>query len=302
MAMTTIILCGKGNNTRRGEWVTTNVSDLSFQQGTTHAQRIFLIGVNPSPTTTNTKHTTESFQMTEDDLLAAVKAIAESLKSELTGALAKLDEKCSAVADGLDKLKADAIIATNQGQSGDMRRRDNYIDDPDGTRARQTAADTVGRSELASLSRSVADLKTKMTRTSVDRNAVADLQAKADKAMRVHGDRAEPPMPGESTIDYSIRLARKMQVHSKLWKKVDLNLIAADQLALNNAIDAIRADCFAAGENTEGMQPFQHREITEVGPGGHRITRFVGNGSIFAQMTRPTRQVTYIGVRNTSRL
>jgi hypothetical protein len=240
----------------------------------------------------------------QDEMLEAVKTLLDGLRSDLTGSLAALDEKCTALSDSVAKMKADAIVATSQGMQDDMRRRGSLRSDetnPNNPYTEQTAADradSVGRAEMAVLARSVADLKTKMTRTSVDRNAVADLQAKADQAMRVHGDRAEPPMPGESTIDYSIRLARKMQVHSKTWKKADLNLIAADQVALGAAIEQIRADCFAAGENTEGMKPFQHREITEIGPGGHRITRFVGNGSIFAQLSRPVRHVSYIGTRN----
>ena len=249
--------------------------------------------------------------MSEDDLLAAVKAIAEGLKSDLTQSLAALDAKCTALTDSVAKMKADAVVSTSQGQQNDMKRRgrsDADRDDPDEypqgreNGARLTLADSVHRSEFAMLASTVADMKKKSTRTSVDRNAVADIQAKADAVMRVHGDRAEPPMPGESAIEYSIRLARKMQPHSKTWKKVDLNLIAADQIALNNAIEQIRADALAAGESVEGMNPFQHREISDVGPGGHKITRFVGTGSIFAQMTRPTRNVGHIGVRNTANL
>jgi hypothetical protein len=235
----------------------------------------------------------------DNKLILAMTELCNSLRSDVIKMCEKMDAKIDSVAK-----KADAVVATSMGMQNDMRRRDNYTEDnlAEQTAADRARSDSVDPAAFASLSRSVGELTKKMTRTSVDRNAVADLQAKADVAMRVHGDRAEPPMPGESTIDYSIRLARKMQPHSKAWKKVDLNLIAADQLALNNAIEQIRADCYAAGESTEGMQPFQHREITEVGPGGHRITRFVGNGSIFRQLSRPVRHVSYIGVRNTSQL
>jgi iron-sulfur cluster repair protein YtfE (RIC family) len=247
--------------------------------------------------------------MTEEDLLAAVREIAEGL----AGSIRTLDDKFTALTDSVAKMKADAVLARNQGMENDMRRQgtlrsDAGRDDPDAydqsnqTGARLTAADAVNRSEFASLARTVADMKQKSTRTSVDRNAVADLQAKADRVMRVHGDRAEPPMPGESTIDYSIRLARKMQPHSKVWKRVDLNLIAADQVALNNAIEQIRSDAYAAGESIEGMQLFQRREIVEQGPGGHTIRRFIGNGTMFKEMTRPVRHVAFIGTRSTSHL
>jgi hypothetical protein len=64
--------------------------------------------------------------MTEDELLAAVKSIAKGLRSDLTGSLAKLDEKSTALSDSLDKMKADT-----------KKRADNYVDDPDGTAAMQ---------------------------------------------------------------------------------------------------------------------------------------------------------------------
>ena len=64
--------------------------------------------------------------MTEDELLAAVKSIAKGLRSDLTGSLAKLDEKCTALSDSLDKMKADT-----------KKRAYNYVDDPDGTAAMQ---------------------------------------------------------------------------------------------------------------------------------------------------------------------
>ncbi|SHN69126.1 hypothetical protein [Bradyrhizobium erythrophlei] len=245
--------------------------------------------------------------MSEDELLAAVREIAESLKSDLSGSIAKLDEKCSALADSVAKMKADAIVSSSMGMQDDMRRGklkadddrrdpDNYAQDG---RAGPmlTAADAVDPAAFAVLASTVADMKMRSLRTSVDRNAVADLQAKADAVMRVHGDRAEPAMPGESVVDYSIRLARKMQPYSKTWKGVDLQLIAADQKALGIALDQIRHDAYAAGESVEGMKPFMHREIVEHGPGGHKVTRFIGRGSMFKQMTRPTRNVSYIGTR-----
>jgi hypothetical protein len=242
--------------------------------------------------------------MTEDELLAAVKAIAEGLRSDLTGSLAKLDEKCNAMADGLAKMKADAIGATSQGQQNDMRRRDNYIDDPDGTAAQQTAADrarsdSVDPAAFASLARSVGELTKKMTRPLGDRNAFADAQAKADAVMRTLGSQAEPPMAGEHLVDYQIRLARKMQPHSAKWKGVELSIIAADSKAFEIALDNIRADAMQAGNNPVDLKPFEYREITEESRGGHRITRFVGNGSIFKQLSRPVRHVSYIGTRNT---
>jgi hypothetical protein len=242
--------------------------------------------------------------ISEEEMLAAVKAIAESLKSEMTGALAKLDEKCNAMSDAVAKMKADAVLSTSQHMQNDMTRRgtlksDNDGKDPYNTMAERTAADAVvGRAEMASLSRSIAELQRKTNRPMSDLNAFADAQAKADAVFRIHGERAEPPMAGETLVDYNIRMHRKMQPHSPIWKNVNLNIIAADGIAFGNALEAIRADAVQAGENGSHLKPFDHKEITEVSRGGHRITRFVGNGSIFKQLSRPVRYVSYIGTRN----
>jgi hypothetical protein len=247
--------------------------------------------------------------MTEEALLAAVREIAEGLKSDLSGSLAQLDEKCSSLADSVAKLKADAIVSTSQGMENDMRRRgalksDNFTDDnlAEQTAADRARSDSVDPAAFASLSRSVSELTKKMTRPLADRNAFADVQAKADAVMRSLGTQAEPPMAGEDIVSYNIRLARKMQPHSAKWKGVELGIIAADSKAFEIALDQIRSDAMQAGNSPVGLKPFEYREIVEETKGGHRITRFVGNGSIFKQLSRLVRNVAYIGTRNVAQL
>jgi hypothetical protein len=118
--------------------------------------------------------------------------------------------------------------------------------------------------------------------------------------MRTHNERAEPPMAGEDLINYQIRMHRKMQKHSAKWKGVELSLIAADRAALNNVLAEIRADAMQAGLNPVGLPLFQHREIVQESPGGHKIRSFVGNGTIFKQMSRPVRHVAFIGTRSSA--
>jgi hypothetical protein len=43
------------------------------------------------------------------------------------------------------------------------------------------------------------------------------------------------------------------------------------------------------------LKPFEHRVIRTESAGGHKITSFVGNGTIFAQMSRPIRHFRSIG-------
>jgi hypothetical protein len=236
--------------------------------------------------------------VTESELIEAVRAIAEGLRSDLTGSLAKLDEKCNSIADSVAKMKSDAAK---------KRDVDDYGNDPDGamlTAADRARSDSVGVDPraFASLAETVAEMKRKSTRLPADRNAFADAQAKADAVMRTHNERADPPMPGETLVDYNIRLARRMQPHSKAWNGVELNLITADSKAFEIALDQIRADAYQAGLNPVGLKPFEHREIVEQGAGGHTIRRWVGTGTIFAQMTPPVRHVAYIGTRSTQHL
>jgi hypothetical protein len=124
--------------------------------------------------------------MTEAELIEAVKAIAEGLRSDLTESITKLDAKCNSIADSVAKIKADAA----------KRDPDDYGNDPDGamlTAADRARSDSVGRGELAVLARAVSDLQRKVSRpmTAADRNSLADAQARADAVMRVHGTQAE---------------------------------------------------------------------------------------------------------------
>ena len=215
----------------------------------------------------------------DEETLNAIKAIAEALRSDMATSIAKIDEKCTALADSVAKLKADA--------AGD-----------DLTMATRTAADSVDPAAFAALASSVADMQKKQARPMKDLNAYADAQAKADSVMRALGSAAEPPMAGEDLVSYKIRIHRKMQPHSPRWKGVELQLIAADQVALDNVLGEIRADAMTAATSPVGMPEFQHRMITKTMPGGHIVHEFIGNGTIFKQLSRPVRHVAYIGTRS----
>ncbi|NEU95669.1 hypothetical protein [Bradyrhizobium uaiense] len=240
--------------------------------------------------------------MDEEKLLEALAAIAE----ELRGDILKLAGRVDAVSESYNQLAAitaaDAAGARDRGVDTSMRRRDEDDRGPDGTMAVRTAADarsdSVSRHEFAVSASSVNDMRKKQSRSMADLDAFADVQAKADSVMRALGSRAEPPMAGEDLVSYKIRQHRAMQKHSPKWKGVELRIIAGDQVALDNVLGEIRADAMDAATSPVGMPEFQHRAITETTSGGHTITRFVGNGTIFKQLSRPVRHVEYIGTRH----
>lgn len=227
--------------------------------------------------------------MTPEEVLAAINALADTLRADVAAHIEKLDAKYDELAGSIAKMKSDAE---------DENAKDLDLLDPRRVAAQRVAADSVDPAAFAALASSVADLKKRASRPQADLNAFADAQAKADSVMRALGGAAEPPMAGEDLVSYKIRMHRKMQLHSPRWKGVELQLIAADQVALDNVLGEIRADAMTAAMSPVGMPEFQHRMITKTMPGGHIVHEFIGNGTIFKQLSRPVRHVAYIGTRN----
>ncbi|TCU75300.1 hypothetical protein EDE08_103520 [Bradyrhizobium sp. R2.2-H] len=219
--------------------------------------------------------------MTPEELLKAIAEVADGLRTDM----AVIGKKCDAIGARHDELKQ---------LKSDGKKKD---DVDDATMAQRTAADSVDPAAFAALTQSVADLKRRQSRPMADLNKFADAQAKADSVMRALGSAAEPPMAGEDLVAYKIRTHRKMQPHSPRWKGVDLQIIAADQVALDIALDGIRADAMAASMDTSGMKPLEHRMLTKQLPGGHISREFIGNGTFVKQLSRPVRHVQYIGPR-----
>jgi len=218
--------------------------------------------------------------MDPEKLIEAVTALCEGLRSDMTKLCDSVNQKYDSVADALKKKK----------------------DSDDDTMAEQTAADgrradAVTRGELEVVRAQLRDLQTSQPRkrTDADRNAFADMQAKADVAHRALGGQADAPMAGEELADYAIRLHRPLLKHSKKWGKADLFALSRDPSTMHSVLDQVRADAVAASMSPEGMPEFVHREVKSESPGGHKITTFVGTGSIYKQLSRRPKYVTSIG-------
>lgn len=214
--------------------------------------------------------------------------VTTSLLEALTALADQFTAHSKAVTERMDKIetKADNAIASIG------KRKDN---DEDPEAAERVAADSAAnlRSDLRVLQSQVNDLviKAPRARTQADHDAYADTQAKADAVLRAHNERADMPMAGESLVDFKIRLHRPMLRHSRKWGKAELAVIARDSAVLDNVLAEIRADAYEAGIRPVDLPMFQHREIKSESPGGHRISTFHGNGTIFKQLARPARYV-----------
>jgi hypothetical protein len=233
--------------------------------------------------------------MNLEELMTAIQEMGAALRTEVADSFDKVSKRCDALDEKLRKADEAGSRSVDNNEMLQKSKKDN-----DDTLAEQTAADSVAvaNSLLHGLARDMTALKKQISRPMGNLDQFAEVQSKADAVLRLHSERAEPPMAGEDIVSYNIRMARKMQPHSKTWAKVDLRTIAADSTAFGIAVDGIRSDAYQAGMNPVHLPEFQHRQIVQESPGGHRITSFVGTGTIFKQMSRPVRHVAFIGTRH----
>jgi hypothetical protein len=237
--------------------------------------------------------------MDETKLIELIEALGTALRADMSTAIDALSKKCDALDEKIVKKSLEGGDMARQVAADDEKAGHRTVENKE-MRADSTNDIAITNSRLNGLARDMVELKKQVSRPMSDLNHFADAQAKADAVMRTHGESASPPMAGEDIVAYNIRLARKMQPHSKTWKGVELSLIAADRQAFNIALDGIRADALHAGLNPVDLPEFQHRKIVQESPAGHKITTFVGNGTIFKQLSRPVRHVAFIGVRGTA--
>jgi len=95
-------------------------------------------------------------------------------------------------------------------------------------------------------------------------------------------------MAGEELVAYQIRMTARCSRTPRSGKAVDLGIIAADRAAFNNVLAEIRADAIQAGLNPVGLPLFRTGDHRGPCRAPHRY-RFVGNGTIFKQLSRPVR-------------
>jgi hypothetical protein len=132
------------------------------------------------------------------------------------------------------------------------------------------------------------------TRREVDA-ANIDAQARADSVAHAWGMRAPPPMQGEATLAYRVRLARHHQQHctEPSFKSLDLAALAATQPAALAGIEArIYADSLAASASpiTEDERLIPRTAVDPTT--GHRITTFRGRHTFIYDLKAPTMRVT----------
>lgn len=227
----------------------------------------------------------------DSEQLEKLLAMMNALGAEIGEKFADMDKKHTALADSVAKLSAKKDAAGEDDLGAEQ------------TAADRSRADAVSRGEFRALQERVNDVTIKQTeRRPADRDALAELQARADVAYRcVDNTHAPEPMQGETVVDYAVRLHRPLQKHSKRFAKSELAVIARDPATFNTVLDGIRADAYEAGLKPVDMAPYVFREVKSQGSGGHQVTSWVGSkGTFIGAMSRPVRKV--IGFHNEPRL
>ncbi len=166
--------------------------------------------------------------------------------------------------------------------------------------SRKDAALTAENAELRlRLARLEGAMKAVTAETSKsERDALAAAQTRADGVAAMFGDRAPPPIPGETAVDYRKRMVSRFQRHSDRFKGTRLDTV--DAATLDLVEDQVFADAVAnaraPGDVTPGVLiPYVTRD-----PAGREITRFHGDvGAFLAPFVPYERQMVRL---NTPRL
>jgi hypothetical protein len=213
---------------------------------------------------------------------------------------AKAAEAAKAAETAADKKKADEAEAKEKEESAkaDAARADAAraagTETPEQKAARKAAKKDAKKAEEAARADSVAKaveaavapfktelltLKGAVHISPADKDALAAIQARADEAACLFGDKAPAALVGETAIDYRKRLAAKYKEHSPKWKGEDLT-------ALNDSILSIAEGDIYADAKSAAAQPAEAAAgklyaVTHKDRAGREITEWKGDKSVW---------------------
>ncbi len=125
---------------------------------------------------------------------------------------------------------------------------------------------------LADAERRVAGLRREQTAD--ERDQLAEAQVRADGVARLFGQRALPPLPGESPLRYRQRLATALQKHSPRFASARLD--GLDSATLAGIENEIYSDASGAAHRGDDL-PGRLVPVQEIDVAGRQITRFTGD-------------------------
>lgn len=255
------------------------------------------------------------------DRLDAISKRIDAWDEEKKDAAAKADaarkdaeekEKMDAAAKA-DAVKKDAEEKEKKDAAEEKEKKDAAKADADKEEAERLAADKKkadaekeekkdsADARYDALQKTIDELRAMVVKPlpEMDRSALAAIQSKADSVHIQLGARAEPPMVGESPDSYRRRMARSIQSLSPRWKDTKLDALAEDVFS-NIEVD-IYKDALESAKTPSNLTAGSIRAVEKIGPGGHKITDFVGNGAHFIKAFSPissVRRVTNFNIPN----
>src|SRR6185437_1505070 len=200
--------------------------------------------------------------------------------------MADFDSKLDAVLKHIDTVhaKMDEALEGNKALAARLDAIENERTQEKADKVRKDAEEKERKdAEATEKADSVAENLAKIERaacTEADRAAFADAQMRADSAYQAWGKAAPHALHGESLREFKIRLLRPLQQHSKRYAQSALDLIG-DDAAFQVVSDAIINDAVAASSDPATVGTGALREITTTMPSGHRMTKFVGDPSVW---------------------
>lgn len=108
------------------------------------------------------------------------------------------------------------------------------------------------------------------------RHALADAQSRADACAVAWGERADPPLAGETVSAYRRRQLRRYQKYSPTYKAADLESIK-DETVWNAVESQVFSDAAKAAASPDTVEPGRLRMITRRAPSGHIENTFIGS-------------------------
>ncbi len=137
--------------------------------------------------------------------------------------------------------------------------------------------------ENAAMKDRLAMLEARMKPVSAeDRDALARAQMRADSIAGLFGQRASPPIPGETPLDYRRRLAGDFKSHSAMFKDKSLANFDADMLGF--AEERIYADAASAARSPGRATTGTLIPIRTTDEAGRVITSWTGDNAAWMSL------------------
>ncbi len=202
-----------------------------------------------------------------DDVDKKKRADEEAGGQLLDKLLARLDD-CLNKLDGMDE-RLDAM-ERDDAKRKDAKRRDDDDDDV------ERPSEEEERKRREELGQEPGEARPVVADTDAKRrHALADAQTRADTVAMSWGQRADPPLAGESLRGYRCRQLRRYQRYSPQYKASDLETITDP--AVFDAVELkIYADAALAANSPDSVPAGMLRTVSRRMPGGHTENTFIG--------------------------